>query len=286
MSAERDMTRIVRSWLQVDEHESADRVLDIVLDLVDTTPQHRSRWPVRRIDVMNTYAKFAIAAAALLVVALVGYNLLPARGGVGGPPATPSPTPSPSLSASPEPPADAWPAGSLEASTPYHVTMNGSPMTLTMPSDRWRTGAIPGAIETGVFRADDHAWMSFIGGPSVVGTEPCAGRATPVPQTLAGAAQAYTTIPGTHAVGPTDARVGGRPAKLVVLTIDPNIPCSPNRYWMFGQGSAYPDSLDSIIRTWIIEVDGELFEIDSQQAAPNARLDQEIQKIVDSIRFE
>ena len=33
MSAERDTTRIVRSWLRTDEHESADRVLDTVLTL-------------------------------------------------------------------------------------------------------------------------------------------------------------------------------------------------------------------------------------------------------------
>ena len=42
---------------------------------------------------MNTYAKFALAAAAVLVVAVVGYNFLPGRGGVGGPTATPSPAP-------------------------------------------------------------------------------------------------------------------------------------------------------------------------------------------------
>jgi hypothetical protein len=285
MSAERDMTRIVRSWLQVDEHESADRVLDIVLDLVDTTPQRRSPWPVRRIDVMNTYAKFAIAAAAVLVVALVGYNLLPSSGAVGGPVARPSPSVSPSPTPSPTPTGSAVWRSSLETGT-YHAIMNGTPMTFTLPSDGWRNGAIPGAIETGFFRADDHAWMSFIGGPSEVGTEPCAGRSTPVPQTLAGAADAYTTIPGTHAVGPTDVTVAGRPAKLVVLTIDHDIPCGPNRYWLFGQGSSYPDSLDSIIRTWIIDVDGELYEIDSQQAAPNHRLDQEILQIVDSIQFE
>ena len=59
---------------------------------------------------MNTYAKIAVAAAAVLIVALVGYNLLPAsRPGIGGPAADrptdgetasthsePKPSPSPS----------------------------------------------------------------------------------------------------------------------------------------------------------------------------------------------
>ena len=37
MSTDRNPTRIVRSWLRSDEHESADRVLDAVLDQLDTT---------------------------------------------------------------------------------------------------------------------------------------------------------------------------------------------------------------------------------------------------------
>ena len=44
-----DTTRIVRSWLRMDEHESADRVLDVVLDSLDATPQRRPWWPARRI---------------------------------------------------------------------------------------------------------------------------------------------------------------------------------------------------------------------------------------------
>ena len=107
----------------------------------------------------------------------------------------------------------------------------------------------------------------------------------PVPQTLAGAANAYASIPGTHATGPTDVTVGGRPAKLVVLTIDRDIACQPNQFWLFGKYSMYPDTLDSVVRTWIIDVDGKLYEIDSNQAAPDPALDQEIQQIVDSVQF-
>ncbi len=49
MSTDRDVTRIVRSWLHEDAYEDADRVLDLVLDQLDTTPQRRATWwPVRR----------------------------------------------------------------------------------------------------------------------------------------------------------------------------------------------------------------------------------------------
>jgi hypothetical protein len=94
MTTDRDTTRIVRSWLRTDEHESADRVLEAVLASLDTTPQRRLRWPSRRFTKMNTLTRLALAAAAVLAVAVVGYNLLPRSGGVGGP-ATPGPTATP-----------------------------------------------------------------------------------------------------------------------------------------------------------------------------------------------
>ena len=111
MSTDRDMTRIVRSWLRTDEHESADRVLDNVLALLDATPQRRSLWPTRRIVDMNSVAKLATAIAAVVVAAVVGINLLP--GGVGpgdDPTPSPSPSPSPSPTAPPEPTASSSPS--------------------------------------------------------------------------------------------------------------------------------------------------------------------------------
>ncbi len=49
---------------------------------------------------MNTYAKLIAAAVVVLVVAVVGFQFLPANGGIGGPAPSPtsSPTPSPSVS--------------------------------------------------------------------------------------------------------------------------------------------------------------------------------------------
>jgi hypothetical protein len=96
MSQQRDVTRLVRSWIREDQHESADRILGIVLDRLDTTPQRRSRWPAWRSKRMNTYVKLIAAAAAVLVVAIAGFQLLPGTGGVGGDP-TNAPSPSPSL---------------------------------------------------------------------------------------------------------------------------------------------------------------------------------------------
>ena len=77
MSTDRDTTRIVRSWLEEGVTALPDRVLDAVLDQVPATPQRRSWWPARRIADMNPIAKFAIAAAAVVVIAIVGLELVP-----------------------------------------------------------------------------------------------------------------------------------------------------------------------------------------------------------------
>jgi hypothetical protein len=83
MSTERDTTRIVRSWLRTDEHESADRVLDAVLDQIDATPQRRATWwPARRFLDMSTpfrWGAVAVAAVALAIVGIAAFR----GGGVG-----------------------------------------------------------------------------------------------------------------------------------------------------------------------------------------------------------
>lgn len=97
MTTEHDpRTRIVLSWLREDLHENAERVLLRALDEVDATPQRRSWWPAWRSNRMNTYAKLLVAAAAVLVLGVAGYQLLPHSGGIGGQPTT-APPPSPSV---------------------------------------------------------------------------------------------------------------------------------------------------------------------------------------------
>jgi hypothetical protein len=82
MSTDRETTSIVRSWLEEGVTVLPDRVLDAVLEQVPATPQRRRIWPARRFAQMHNMTRVAIAAAAVLAIALVGYNLLP-RLGVG-----------------------------------------------------------------------------------------------------------------------------------------------------------------------------------------------------------
>jgi hypothetical protein len=96
VSADRDVTRIVRSWLHEDAHEDADRILNLVLDEIDTTPQRRAGRLARRFPPMSTYARFGLVAAAMVLATAVGIGLV-ARSGIGGPQASPSPSPVPQI---------------------------------------------------------------------------------------------------------------------------------------------------------------------------------------------
>lgn len=110
MNANHDVTRIVRSWIREEETDSADRVLQVVLSRLDTTPQRRSWWPARRTPNMNPAYKVAFAAVAVLVAVVVGYNVLPKVPGPGNPTLQPTtqptvaPTPSPAATVPPMPP--------------------------------------------------------------------------------------------------------------------------------------------------------------------------------------
>ena len=90
MSTDRETTRLVRSWLEEGVTTLPDRVLDAVVDQLPATPQRRSWWPAWRFAHVNKLAPVAIAAGAVLVVAVIGYNLLPKNPGPGNPTAAPS----------------------------------------------------------------------------------------------------------------------------------------------------------------------------------------------------
>ena len=305
MTTERDTTRIVRSWLRSDKHESADRVLDNVLAVLDATPQRRSWWPARRSTDMNTFAKLAIAAAAVVVIAVVGISLLPASGGVGGggPAASPSPSPTPTAPPSPSPTPVAYaypPSGELEVGSRHSLTVDGVPFSLTVPASGWMSTGSAMGLNKESGGAPSSAWMP-IWTPDNVYADPCTqSRLDPPPgPSAADLAAAISTVPGTDAMGPSDVTVGGRAAKLVVLTIREDIGCDPQQFYLWyneGPGDdcsgdeecgRYATALGDTIRVWIVDVDGArlFFEAETGKDA-GPEIEQEIQQIIDSIQFE
>jgi hypothetical protein len=147
MTQPRDIERLLDQWFADGSSVAPDRVVDIVADRIERQPQR----PAWRLDwrhfTMSPLAKAGAAIAAVVLIALVGYTLLPGRStGVGGPAPTASPTVIPSATPSVTPAAtqagvQPLPDAVLTAGTYSMDHINGMTITATVP-DGWR--GIPG----------------------------------------------------------------------------------------------------------------------------------------------
>jgi len=115
-----DIDRALGLWFEDGPTAMPDRVVDVVARRIRLRPQRRS-WRLLRRFPMRTPIAYGLAAAAALVVAVVGFNLLPKNPSVGGP-ATATPTPT-ATSARPSP---------SPASTVVDASAFGVPLTLTV----------------------------------------------------------------------------------------------------------------------------------------------------------
>jgi hypothetical protein len=291
MSTDRDTTRIVRSWLRTDGHESADRVLDAVLDRLDTTPQRRATWwPARRLPEMNNTAKLGLAAAALVAVAFLGLRFLVPGEGIGGPGPTPTPTPDAtpiSLSAV---------SGELAAGTyVFDSPEMARRYTFTVPAGWWNHG---GPVAKGGFEPPAGAGFSVWDLSDVrVYRDPCRvslGFMDPaVGPTVDDFATALASFEERVVTPPTDVTLGGYAGKLMELMVPEDISfgdCDSNEYrtWRIGQiGDRYHQGPGQHDRLWIIDVRGQRLAIDAAFfAATPAETLAELEAIVESIRFD
>ena len=92
MSADREVTGIVRTWLTEGGTVLPDRVLDAVLDKTLTMPQHRRRWMPSGMVVRANAPAFGAAAALVLALVVLGTVLTHQNV---GPEPSPTPTSAP-----------------------------------------------------------------------------------------------------------------------------------------------------------------------------------------------
>ena len=266
MSTDRDVTRIVKSWLEEGVTALPDRVLDTVLDRLPATRQRRSWWPPRRFANMNSYARIAIAAVAVVAIAVVGYNLLPRTGGVGsrptpGPTATPKPTPVP-FSTTPS-------SGAL---APGSIVLDGAfPLAIAfdVPAGWTRSGGAELADLVGVakMRGDAApAWASWAVVANVY-ADPCHGRSGPIEPpigpTVDNLVAALTSMVGFESTTPTDVSIDGHVGKRFQLsdTIDPAAAGCDDTTWLWlwepasgGDTGKVPGAVT--MQLWVLDVEG------------------------------
>jgi hypothetical protein len=297
MSADRDVTRIVRSWLHEDAHEDADRILNLVLDELDITPQRRAFWLARRFHDMNNTVRIAVAAAALVAVVLVGIQLF--RGAnVGAQPSsspTLAPTPSPSAT-----PAAAFPPAGAMAVGRHSMTLAGVPLSIELTTTGWKSNGDFG-IDKGNYQTGTSDSAGFIlwpaSAPDNTFSVPCAKTALdpPAGPSAAELAAAVSNVPGLELVsGPSAVTIGGHPAQHVVVNVPADIGCVPEKFYLWydaddasGKLGRYATALNSTIQVWIIDVDGTIVWIDGETyATSGAAAAQEVEQIVNSVQFE
>ena len=116
MTDDQELSALLHDWLIEGPREMPDRVIDVVTKRIRRQPQ-RVAWRLdRRLIAMNPLAKAGAAIAAVVLVAFVGYNLLPGSSGFGGPGPTSVPSPTSATTAIPTP-------SSMPAPTPRTARM-------------------------------------------------------------------------------------------------------------------------------------------------------------------
>jgi len=310
MSTERDLTRIVRSWMRDDEHESADRVLDAVLDQLDTTPQRRAGWwPAWRSPTMNRFLTIGLGTAAVVVIAvLLGTRLLGSPSGTGGPGDEPTASAeASSMEPTSEPTPEPTPAGLLPEG-PFVLTdesigpgLEGLPMTVTIPAPDWYGEPGYGILTKGdnadppdgagliVFAVADGYYV--YGDPCRWSTTRPETPATTVDELVAAlAAQA-----SRDASEPVDITLDGYAGKAITLHVpdDQDLSdCDQATFGSWGLPGAdqtpmrYHQGPGQIDNMWVLDVTGHIVVIDwGHYAGTPQDVVDELQAIVESTTF-
>jgi hypothetical protein len=118
-----DVERVLRDYFADDGLTAPDYILDTVEGRISRHRQRRS-WRLPWRNPMSTPFKLAAGLAAVVLVALVGWQLLPGQPGIGGPQ---SPTPTQQPSATPVASASPSPASSSSAVFPEWWTSDSPP---------------------------------------------------------------------------------------------------------------------------------------------------------------
>ncbi len=318
-TADRDVSRAIRSWLHEDRHEDVSRVAGAVLDQVDAIPQRRvTWWPARRTEPMNKILGLGLAAAAVVAAVLIGAQLLGSPdGGFGGPGEEPTPSPEASVV---EPTPEAPPSSSAWTGIPegpFVVTGSDDPVqvTLDIASPGWRHLGQFDAVDNDDDGLDppEHAGAALLawGWPSGTGInvygDPCQWRTT-IPEAPATTpdeiAAAFAAQALTEASAPEDVTVGGYDGKAITLRVPMSFDlpgatreekfadCDDETYAFYGvegedgwarnvQGAGQVDEL------WILDVDGSIVILAAVYSpATPAELVEDLRTLAESASFE
>jgi hypothetical protein len=272
-----DTDRLLRHWMSDGPSTMPDRVVDVVADRISRQPQRRT-WRLRGRPFVNTYAKLAAAAAAVLIVGFVGWQLLPGPNASGGP--SPTPFISPAPTASPTP---------LPTPRTFEMQVQGEPLTWTATaSARWTRGVSWALTSSQGFGGPTGIGIGASGAVNVP-SDPCDGVGkvsdATSPADVVAELEARDDLVVSN-VTPTT--MGGYSGTRVDVELPADLSaCGADYYIIFAEpdGSGlYAQGPAMLMRTWILDVEGRpiVFWITSFAGTPAGDL-ADAQGIVDSL---
>lgn len=282
MSTERDVTRALRSWLHEDAHEDADRVLALVLDQLDATPQRRAAWPARRFLTMSNIARLGLAAAAIIVAVVVGIELY-SRLSVG--------PPGPSPSSAPTPVALSSPPVALNAGVRYLDSSFSVPFTFSVPGPGWTVGTGE-ATSFGVHAsANGYYGLSIMTDVSIY-RDPCHWDLGYIDNltsldTVDGVVAAMTSFPGFTASTSVASTVDGHAGMAFDLTVptDASTCKDPGKVRVLDVGGSNDEfTINGHLHYQVIDVGGTPVVLEHYSFAGASMLPQ-VQQVADTIKF-
>jgi hypothetical protein len=244
--------------------------------------------------------KYGLAAAAVVVIAIIGYQFL-GNSNTGGP------GPSPSGSSAEPTPSEPAPSASIDT---RFVLWAGDapgevPITVTLPASGWSGDQTAGVLEKGRNGGDppDGAGMIVFEGDLYVYGDPCHWSttrpdtpATTVDELVA----ALSAQASRNATAPLDVTVGGYAGKSITLHVPDDAAfssgdftdCDQGRFATFGSDAEpgparFAQGPGQIDELWILDVNGVQVIIDTgYYALTPAEVVGEIRAIVESATFE
>lgn len=300
------LDELIDAWMDLGPTVAPARLADAVRLETRTTrqlPAAIGGWAPRRFSDMNSTVRFVLAAAAVIVAALIGYQVLGGTS-VGGP--VPSDAASSSSSsaapvASPTASSAAvdftqLPGGGTELEPGPYLITSASPVeiTITVPDQRygsWPSAWYKALYDWGPWHQSNEARLGFIVVENLY-ADPCQpdlGLSDPaVGPTVDELVDALGTVPGVVVGASSEATLGGYAGRMLELTgVDRPEPCVEEPLvWQTTQGepSVLVPGSRAVTRLWILDVDGTRLVVFASE--DGAFGDQEgLQAIIDSIEI-
>jgi hypothetical protein len=287
---EDDFDRTAWLWLEDGPTVLSDRALQAALDEIHVTRQRRAWRPARWVFDMNITIRFAIGAAAVVLVAVIGFNFFPSGSGVGGgPAATPTLAPTPTRTPIPLP---LHPRTLVISEPGTYVIDDPFPIPVTISLSPGWVGKVGG--QYAAYLDKPSAAIAFSLSQRIY-ADPCTGRGFLDPQpgpTVDDLASALGSLPGFDVIAPTEVTVDGYRGKQLTLTAPDNFDgCTLSRdgyrLWQLPLGLIFSFTPGQRMALWILDVEGERLVVSSDTfPATTAQELAEIQEILDSIRIE